>query len=869
MCKPLDINEKDHKALLNRIINGDIVLYLGSGFSFGAIGNLLDQDTQERVPLPGVEQLKKILCNEVLDIEEVEGSLRDICEDCQDDNSLKYARIMREIFNVTLVQEFHNMYADYDWKNIFTTNVDNVVEYIYGSKNINVIYKKNPISSARGSLSYYKLHGDAVRAPEDITFSTSDYISSSTARNDCRFEALSLALKTENLLFVGASLSEEWDFDIQCKQSDVYLVTNKAYFVLPAYNDRLIKRIKRRFKNPVLIKETAESFIYKVKNYQSSMPLKNDIYTYNKWKFRQIKRENYKLDGYLRPNLYLGSEPTWEDIFTNHDVIWEKTKNAIDIIDKHKECVCTLIIGKSISGKTTMLYRLGVTLSENRIILEYMGDDFISDLSQLLLYIKEMDKEIIILLDDANWVLGRIKRIMDLLEDGKVHLIASVREKEYQKRQHLFDEHLNSKINFIEYINKLSDDDLGRYLDKLSEKSFLGQYSKKYQDSREDTIKMLREEIRTKREDPLLNLAYKMKFGSQMDHRIDKISENVIKNDNYNLKRFSVLLYFLDVIGDTGLKWSLFLDLYPMSSDEIKNFVMDIQDLLISNVKKDGWEKSEFCKITIHGRHSGILKKVIKKIDTGELEEIIEDIFRRIDTQYHFKCRTSNSYQNYVLYTLLRSQNIGELFNTNQKGTTEWKYIIRLYENLHEYFEDYHLYWLHRGISEVKMKNYSSATIHLEQARITRGGYSYEIEHTFSVLYFEQAINSRDRSYHERQEMLENALKIIRLQIGRKENDAFSIHTFIVKTIQFYKSCKKDVPDKLMKEILENYYLARKQFDLQKSIIRRNMLMCIYNYLSSHDKVYDYNLSITQEELQYVSRRIKNDEIDYEILDCI
>ena len=117
--------------------------------------------------------------------------------------------------------------------------------------------------------------------------------------------------------------------------------------------------------------------------------------------------------------------------------------------------------------------------------------------------------------------------------------------------------------------------------------------------------------------------------------------------------------------------------------------------------------------------------------------------------------------------------------------------------------------------------------------------------------------------------MLEKALKIIRLQIGRKENDAFSIHTFVVKTIQFYESCNINIPDNLMKEILEDYYLARKQFDLRKSTIRRNMLMCIFNYLSSHGKVYDYNLSITQEELEYFNRRIKEDEINYEILDFI
>lgn len=37
-----------------------------------------------------------------------------------------------------------------------------------------------------------------------------------------RFEGLSLSLKTDNFVFNGTSLDEEWDFDIQCRQSGVY-----------------------------------------------------------------------------------------------------------------------------------------------------------------------------------------------------------------------------------------------------------------------------------------------------------------------------------------------------------------------------------------------------------------------------------------------------------------------------------------------------------------------------------------------------------------------------------------------------------------------------------------------------------------------
>lgn len=47
------------------------------------------------------------------------------------------------------------------------------------------------------------------------------------------------------------------------------------------------------------------------------------------------------------------------------------------------------------------------------------------------------------------------------------------------------------------------------------------------------------------------------------------------------------------------------------------------------------------------------------------------------------------------------------------------------------------------------------------------------------------------------------------------------------------------------------------------------MLMCIYKYLADHNKLYAYNLSIEQDELSYVNRRMGNEEINYDVLDLI
>ena len=133
-----------------------------------------------------MSQLKTILSNTVLDLEEQHLPLKEICEDCQEDNCERYAQIMKQVFKVSKVEEFHYLYAKIDWKSIYTTNVDNVIEYVYDESNKKIynVYSEKPIYTERGAQVLYKLHGDAIYAPERITFSTSDYRVNAAKRND-------------------------------------------------------------------------------------------------------------------------------------------------------------------------------------------------------------------------------------------------------------------------------------------------------------------------------------------------------------------------------------------------------------------------------------------------------------------------------------------------------------------------------------------------------------------------------------------------------------------------------------------------------------------------------------------------------------
>lgn len=63
MRKPLDFSISEQKALVNRIMEGKMVLFLGSEFSLGAVGNYQNKETGYFSPVPGVSVLKQILTN--------------------------------------------------------------------------------------------------------------------------------------------------------------------------------------------------------------------------------------------------------------------------------------------------------------------------------------------------------------------------------------------------------------------------------------------------------------------------------------------------------------------------------------------------------------------------------------------------------------------------------------------------------------------------------------------------------------------------------------------------------------------------------------------------------------------------------------
>lgn len=131
-----ELCSEKHKSLLKKIQNGEVSLLTGAGFSLGA-------KIKENNILSTNELIDRILL-EILECEEDDfkrikerKSIKQICQ-------LAIDKITEDEFNNKIVrwfsnsipEEFHKKYSNIMWKEIFTLNIDDVLENVYKETNI-------------------------------------------------------------------------------------------------------------------------------------------------------------------------------------------------------------------------------------------------------------------------------------------------------------------------------------------------------------------------------------------------------------------------------------------------------------------------------------------------------------------------------------------------------------------------------------------------------------------------------------------------------------------------------------------------------------------------------------------------------------
>lgn len=205
------------KPLIQNIKSRNIVLFLGSGFSYNAI-----HPKNKQTPLGN--DLSNLIANKFLGGEYNNHPLTFVADLAISEFDLfTVQNYIAEIFEPFSPNESQILLSSFSWKAIFTTNYDLIVEKSYAQNKENLVqslskvYRNTPeqqIFKTPNSLPYYKLHGcieNINDADLPLILSTEQYISHLNNR-DRLFLKLEELGQDYPILFIGYN---NQDFNIR------------------------------------------------------------------------------------------------------------------------------------------------------------------------------------------------------------------------------------------------------------------------------------------------------------------------------------------------------------------------------------------------------------------------------------------------------------------------------------------------------------------------------------------------------------------------------------------------------------------------------------------------------------------------------
>ena len=259
------------ESLFKAISKGEVVLWVGAGLSLYA-------------GLPSGVQLREILYEGLTPLEKEEvGKNSDLSHLADEICTLKGNRnYIIQTLKDTFRRDFlstktHKIISQIPhFRNIITTNYDNLFESVYGSSKLNVIFSDNhtPYIDTK-KVNLFKIHGD-LSNPDSIIITESDYnnfFTKDTEQNTI-WSVIKGIIATKSILFIGYSL-EDTNVEVVFNKIREKIGENRkeCYFVAP--NISTTKSIKLNKANIHPISLTGEKLFEELIEYLKKNIKKN------------------------------------------------------------------------------------------------------------------------------------------------------------------------------------------------------------------------------------------------------------------------------------------------------------------------------------------------------------------------------------------------------------------------------------------------------------------------------------------------------------------------------------------------------------------------------------------------------------------
>jgi hypothetical protein len=391
----LDLSGSEFEFFRQKILRGDVVLFLGAGFS-------ADATNVTGGTLPLGRNLAKLLAEKAgfpYDGEPLPSVYQAVRPRIGDNQLWAY---LNELYDVKGYADWYKILPQFVWHRIYTINIDNLVDRIYLNSSTQVLTKLVcPTQIAERDPHFEKLqcihlHGHVEYRQQGIVFSLSEFAQQTAGPNPW-YQQLAEDLFTRPLLFVGTPMEEPMLYhyiELRGLSSDLAEIRPKSFLV-----NRTISEITRNSyleRNIHPIQADGKTFFETLAasvdlQAYSVSAVRNTVYPHITFQ-RNKGVSNPNIDRYfdliianaLPPSpqmppgaFFMGGEPTWADIDKRHDAareIGDEFKTSVLAAAQTPSVV--VLYGPAGSGKTTTMMRTAVELAaDGKTVFFGKGDE--------------------------------------------------------------------------------------------------------------------------------------------------------------------------------------------------------------------------------------------------------------------------------------------------------------------------------------------------------------------------------------------------------------------------------------------------------------------------------------------------------------
>lgn len=824
------------------LLKGHPILFTGAGFS--RYGKNCQNDY-----IPMGNDLKKLLLKEQLGYDEdssefnslMSHSLSDIYSFAKEEKSgQKIEDYVVSLFSGCKPMPFHKTIANYNWKKVYTTNIDDLFENAVDNVGRLLVqnmphHKEINVPNQR---EYIKLHGCVRNQSLGIVFSNREYIDSMLKSQDYRFNSFGSDMQTEDFIFIGTEMDEmNLDYYLRLFSNVQGRTTHgQLFFLNPSPNSIFYSKIKSR--GGYVIPWTTEQFANHIERLSEKVRVSDYLYRLDGYLYiNELLNQAKNLEGY-RSNLYFGNDPDWNDIFFDWDFVLPqitqlKARICSAFDTGHNKKMIVSLCGKSMCGKSVYLKRLGMELiNENFVVYEFVGRRFnYRDFLRQCRIIP--DERVVLIIDNGSYYYSAIHNLVRSFNISGKSLLVITSSRPYYHNRKRYNLVMEDALieEYLTGTTVTSDNEFAKAIaNKLDEKGLLGQIKSLSSDERVRYISKIND---------VSTLLYTITYGNSFKKRqLDVYTE--MKDELGEGKTFLQLLAIFQKI-------------------ELPYFPLELLGLWDSNhYSKILNSSEEFIKYTSNNngvelRNDILTNILLKDLSSKDKMKMIRDVLVLVSPQVS---DNDHSYWNEIQSSLMKGKLLKKKIGISQVDVKEMLFSIQ------NYYNDNFNYWIQVGIAEQNENEFEKSLNHFKQAEsISR--HSYLVLNAIARNYMLHA-NSKS-TYNEAKPLFEEGERRILKLIKEREEfqvKAFSTHGYLFEKLRYLQKFNlRPTPEEL-----------KQMYEMLKSILDRDSNDPMANHVSNLFLKYirktgmSSKLHFKQNDLSYLYHMVSDNKQDVEML---